>query len=401
MIDLYERRRQMMENTITDPYVLQPFTLVVVKNCTLNLLETSTNVTELTSIKYKLNNQNWVTVTIQDIRNDDVGISLVVGDVLQLIGDGAWSPPGTTSGNSGFCLEVYNVARSTPYFNIEGNLMSLFAGDNFINQTVIPDSCFFEGLFYDGINSPVGDITNLRIPATTIEEAALMNFFYQANNLVGDIENLLPATTVEDYAYSEMFRECTKLTNSPKLPAEIIGESAYEAMFQNCTNLTTAGEILAKTLGNRSCRYMFYGCSSLTSTPEFGPTTLASNCCYGMFSGCSNLTTAFSKLPATTLQGSCYSNMFYNCSKLERAPELLATSLVSYCYQNMFRGCSSLNYIKAMHLTWSSTNYTQNWVRNVPGVSTGTFVKNVSATYTETRGASNIPSNWVIQTASS
>jgi hypothetical protein len=63
----------------------------------------------------------------------------------------------------------------------------------------------------------------------------------------------------------------------------------------------------------------------------------------------------------------------------------------------MFNGCSSLTYIKAMFTTTPSSTYTNNWVLGV--TSTGTFVKNSEASWTNT-GNSGIPINWTVETAS-
>ena len=64
----------------------------------------------------------------------------------------------------------------------------------------------------------------------------------------------------------------------------------------------------------------------------------------------------------------------------------------------MFYGCSKLNYIKAMFTTKPTTSYTNSWVNGV--ASSGTFVKNSSATWSVT-GTSGVPSGWTVQTASS
>ena len=120
-------------------------------------------------------------------------------------------------------------------------------------------------------------------------------------------------------------------------------------------------------------------------------TALQPYCYYGMFLSCSSLTTA-PELPATTLATRCYSNMFRGCSSLTTAPELPATELVSNCYDQMFSGCSNLIYIKSMFLTTPSTTYLNNWVYGVP--STGTFIKNAAATWTDTFGANGIPEGW-------
>ena len=113
-----------------------------------------------------------------------------------------------------------------------------------------------------------------------------------------------------------------------------------------------------------------------------------------MFNGCTSLTSA-PELPATTLASSCYSNMFYNCKSLTTAPEIAATTLVSNCCEKMFYNCSNLNYIKAAFTTTPGSSYTYNWVYGVS--STGTYVKNSSASYT-TRGVHAIPSGWTLQT---
>lgn len=103
-------------------------------------------------------------------------------------------------------------------------------------------------------------------------------------------------------------------------------------------------------------------------------------------------------LPALDLENWCYAFMFYNCTNLTVAPELPATTLTANCYQYMFRGCTNLNYIKAMFINLSPTNATTNWVNGVS--STGTFVKNASATWTTT-GDNGVPTGWTVETASS
>ena len=126
-------------------------------------------------------------------------------------------------------------------------------------------------------------------------------------------------------------------------------------------------------------------------------TTLSQGCYFSMFKNCASLTAA-PKLPATTLAPICYRSMFDRCTSLTTAPVLPATTLVTDCYRSMFYNCSSLTYIKAMFTTTPSTSYTRTWVYGVSA--TGTYVKNVNASYTNT-GDSAIPSGWTVQTASS
>jgi hypothetical protein len=60
----------------------------------------------------------------------------------------------------------------------------------------------------------------------------------------------------------------------------------------------------------------------------------------------------------------------------------------------MFRGCSKLNYIKMLATDISASNCLYNWVSGVSP--TGTFVKNISATWTTT-GYSGVPSGWTVK----
>ena len=143
---------------------------------------------------------------------------------------------------------------------------------------------------------------------------------------------------------------------------------------------------------------MFSGCTSLTAVTSLPATTLSTGCYSNMFAYCSGLTAIQSSLPATKLVSSCYSSMFDHCSNITTAPVLPATTLVTSCYNKMFNYCSKLNYVKAMFTTTPSTTYTNSWLNNV--ASSGTFVKNSSATWTS-RGTSAVPNNWTIQTASS
>lgn len=67
-----------------------------------------------------------------------------------------------------------------------------------------------------------------------------------------------------------MFDQCTGLTNVPYLPATTLGEGCYYEMFQNCWSLTEVPTNLlsgATTLVPNCYSSMFHGCSSLTGAP--------------------------------------------------------------------------------------------------------------------------------------
>ena len=231
---------------------------------------------------------------------------------------------------------LYNYFSSDAEFNISGNIMSLIYGDNFIGQTALPSVSYIFGSIFR--NSKVVDASNL----------------------------ILPATTLANYCYSNMFYGCTSLTAPPELPATTLQSRCYNSMFNRCTSLTAPPELPATTLANYCYNYMFYGCTSLTAAPELQATTLADHCYYCMFQGCTSLTTA---------------------------PELPATTLVTWCYGYMFAGCTSLNYIKCLATNISATNSHSNWVTSV--ASTGTFVKPTSMTSWGS-GSNDIPRGWTV-----
>ena len=254
----------------------------------------------------KDNGDNWSVVTSADT------ISVAEGD--KILWKGTPTPQTSYPGNG---IGKFSGATNVRY-SVEGNAMSLLYDDGFKGEISL------EGKNY-----------------------ALRGLF-SGNTNVTSAENLsLPATTLADYCYSQMFSGCTNLTTAPSvLPATTLATSCYSAMFRGCTSLTTAPE-----------------------------------------------------LPATTLTNQCYTNMFSGCTSLTTAPELPATTLVTWCYKNMFKSCASLNYIKAMFTTTPSSSYMEDWVSGV--ASSGTFVKNAAATWTSRCGTSTYPCNWTVETASS
>ena len=139
-----------------------------------------------------------------------------------------------------------------------------------------------------------------------------------------------------------LFLNCSVLTSAPELPATTLANYCYRDMFKSCTKLTSTPELPATTLANYCYSKMFYGCTSLTSAPVLPATTLAVSCYSGMFDGCTKLTSA-PKLSATKLADYCYYEMFHGCTSLTSAPKLSAIELANACYCKMFYGCKNLS----------------------------------------------------------
>ena len=80
----------------------------------------------------------------------------------------------------------------------------------------------------------------------------------------GNIISLLNfSTTLTDYAFYELFNNCTSLTAAPALLAIKLAPSCYNSMFSGCRSLTQAPVLPATTLVNSCYQNMFNGCHSL------------------------------------------------------------------------------------------------------------------------------------------
>ena len=237
-----------------------------------------------------------------------------------------------------------------------------------------------------------GNTMSLLNFSTTLTDYAFYKLFYNCKALTQ--APVLLATTLAQYCYYNMFSYCRALTQAPVLPATTLAPNCYNNMFYTCQALTQAPALPATKLASNCYYGMFNHCTSLTQAPELPATTLAYGCYSSMFANCTSLTSA-PELPVTTLETNCYKSMFFNCESLTTAPTLHATTLLPNCYEQMFSGCTNLSYVKAMFTTDpNSGTYLTNWLYGVS--TTGTFVKNANATWTNTDAG--IPSGWTVQT---
>ena len=84
-----------------------------------------------------------------------------------------------------------------------------------------------------------------------------------------------------------MFYGCASLVQAPELPATTLAEYCYSNMFENCYGLTHAPELPATTLANSCYSYMFYGCTSLNYIKCLATDISASNCTNNWVAGVS------------------------------------------------------------------------------------------------------------------
>ena len=120
--------------------------------------------------------------------------------------------------NTNYCNNVLdernNYFSSEKRFNVEGNIMSLIYGDNFIGQNILPNESYIFARLFDQVSA-----TNLH------------------KNTIVSAENLILPTTLRTGCYYGMFYLCTLLTTAPVLPATTLVTACYENMFNGCSSL--------------------------------------------------------------------------------------------------------------------------------------------------------------------
>ena len=176
-------------------------------------------------MKYSVNGGAKTTITTT------TSIAVNAGDKVQFYGNGTAtqvygdSPEVKILGDGdGFTCKAY------------GNIMSLLDEENFATKTDLPNQKYvFYGLFRD--NTALTDASGLLLPATTLTDDCYQNMFYGCTALTA--APALPAKTLTYYCYYQMFRDCTALTAAPALPATTLAESCYFFMFKGCTNLSS------------------------------------------------------------------------------------------------------------------------------------------------------------------
>jgi len=216
----------------------------------------------------------------------------------------------------------------------------------------------------------------------------------------GKIMSLISRYADRDIPNAHCFRELFKGAGALKdaqylvLPSNTT-DSCYKGMFSS-TGITVAPNLPAETVTNRSYMQMFQFCSSLTTIQSFGlkrfDTSSSSNSafCSNMFSYCGNLVNIPDVLEPTELAPDCYWKMFESCTSITKAPMLPAkNTAVRNVYQEMFDGCASLNNIT----TLASSLNQSNWVRNV--AQTGTFYK-IKGADIPIDSANGVPVGWTV-----
>ena len=288
----------------------------------------------------------------------------------EVIEEQEWFPGVSYSGSDSNFFEHLNIHCHDGKFYVYGNVMSLVAGEDYVNCRELPGPYTFSGLFASDEYEKryLGYLTKGEntYSDSNIDEYSLS--FSPTRNLV------LPATILSECCYERMFAGCKGIDRAPELPASELAWNCYNHMFYGCTGIETPPALPASRLAT-ACYYGMFRDTGLLAPPNLPATniepwcygymlsgtplrvapvlpamSLAPYCYYGLFSGCSNLLTP-PELPATQLDTSCYCGIFKQCVNLKSTPTLPSTTLVAGCYSGMFAGCSSITTAPDLPLT--------------------------------------------------
>jgi len=177
----------------------------------------------------------WSSITST---SDGVAISVNAGERVMFKGTNA-SYASSRDNYSGF-------DGGTALYEIEGNIMSLIGGDNFIGLTSFTSTYVFCSLF-------------------------------KQSNAVSAENLILPVMTLTNDCYRAMFSKSPYFTKAPELPATTLAVECYWYMFEDC-GITKAPDLPATTLVKGCYGYMFTGCNSLNHIKCLATSITASSC---------------------------------------------------------------------------------------------------------------------------
>jgi hypothetical protein len=94
---------------------------------------------------------------------------------------------------------------------------------------------------------------------------AFSGLFVGCTGILSVDKNFLPATTLSNSCYEDMFSGCTSLVNAPELPASTLTQYCYSSMFEGCTKLNYI-KMLATDISASACLFGWVNGVSSTGT---------------------------------------------------------------------------------------------------------------------------------------
>ena len=196
---------------------------------------------------------------------------------------------------------------------------SLFRETRITTAPTLPSTSLANYCYYRMFQGCSELVTPPDLPATTINDHSYENMFSSCSKLTSVPNGMRNVTSVGEYGCKAMFTSCSELVSVPAdlLPATQVRLQSYLDMFYLCLKLKNAPNLPAQTLGERCYQQMFRGCVELETVPETLPATSAANYCYEhMFAGCTKIKKA-PRICLTSIGTMSLDNMFNGCSSLK------------------------------------------------------------------------------------
>ena len=210
--------------------VSTPLTLVADEDGTITVTFNG-GITLASDIFYEINGGEKQTIS----KNTDGSATITVkaGDMVQLYSNNSSLSSSAPSSARAMARGTRAVDTGAKYINIKpsmkteiyGNVMSLLKGkDNLESASSIDGNNAFYGLFAG------------------------------ADKLVNNDERqiVLPATTLKEGCYQDMFSGCSGIEKAPELPAPTLVDNCYAGMFSGCSKLEEV-KVLATDLSATGC----------------------------------------------------------------------------------------------------------------------------------------------------
>ena len=295
---------------------------------------------------------------------------------------------------SGFDSNI--TLPQTALFRLFWNNTKLVSAENLYMGSKITTSAYCYKDMFCGCTALT---TTPEIASTSLADFSCNEMYWGCSSLVN--AKPIKSASIGESACQFMFRNCSSLVVAPSISATSVGLRGFRDMFLSCYALTTPPSTLpATTLGEYAYEEMFTACNNLATAPVLPATNLSVGCYREMFEGCSSLRQA-PALPATSLPKEAYNTMFYQCTSLTTAPDLMHVTSVYTDGNNsrnaigrMYIGCTSLNVAYAPTIDFNNNSDNQ-WLTDVAASGTLFADKSIAATI-PTSSTSGAPSGWRI-----
>lgn len=227
-------------------------------------------------------------------------LEAIENGTIEIFFAGGYIPPKPiTYTKNGSNSIVVNEANNTISVNA-GDIICFFSensslgydSDRYVNFHP-SNKCFI----YGNIMSLINDEGDFSTDKTISGDYAFCSFLYLGNKLYSHQKKpfLLPATTLSESCYRDMFDGCINLTITPDLPATNLAKKCYSMMFSCCKGLTRAPELPATVLAENCYSSMFYYCENITNAPVLHAQTLVDGCYSAMFEHCLKISSVICK----------------------------------------------------------------------------------------------------------